>query len=124
MYRKVLFNNFHFSIFGTIDIRTRTIEKTRLQLKIEALLIRKDYAKPTMLITRDLHSRMKLRGRRARTCEEEKKAFSLFSYVSQAPFAITRTFIPLCHAGYCVIKTGRQSTQQFDASDHFSHSTA
>ena len=82
MYRKVLFNNFHFSIFGTIDIRSRTIEKTRLQLKIEALLIRKDYAKPTMLITRDLHPRMKLRGRRARTCE--------------APFAITRTFIPLC----------------------------
>ena len=124
MYRKVLFNNFHFSIFGTIDIRSRTIEKTRLELKIEALLIRKDYAKPTMLITRDLHPRMKLRDRRARTCEEEKKAFSLFSYVSQAPFAITRPFIPLCHAGYCVIKTGRQSTQQFDASDHFSHSTA
>ena len=104
MYRKVLFNNFHFSIFGTIDIRSRIIEKTRLQLKIEALLIRKDYAKPTMLITRDLHPRMKLRGRRARTCEEEKKAFSFFSYLSKAPFAITRTFIPPCHAGYCIIK--------------------
>ena len=61
-----------------------------------------------MLIARDLHQHMKLRGRRARTREEEKKAFSLFSYFSHAPFAITRkALFPLCHAGYCVIETGR-----------------
>ena len=81
MYRKVLFNNFHFSIFGTIDIRSRTIEKTRLQLKIEALLIRKDYAKPTMLIMRDLHPRMKLRGRRAGPARKRRKHFP-FSLMS------------------------------------------
>ena len=47
-----------------------------------------------MLIARDLHPRMKLRGRRARIREEGKKAFSLFSYLSHEPFAIIRTFIP------------------------------
>ena len=73
-----------------------------------------------MLIARDLHPRMKLRGRRARIREEGKKAFSLFSYLSHEPFAIIRTFIPtLPHR-----LLRNRNVDEFYASDHFSRSTA
>ena len=114
MHRKVLFNNFHVDIYGTINynLKNKTLAKNR------STADQKRYAKSTMLIARDLHPRMKLRGRRARTREEEKKAFSLFSYCISLtrPSRSHAHLFPLCHAGYCVIETGRQSTQQFYAS--------
>lgn len=96
MYRKVLFNNFHFSIFGTIDIRTRTIEKNKTTAKNRSTVEQKrlrqtnnvDYARPSLAHETAWQTREDLRGR-------EESIFPFLLCLSSALRDHTHLYSPL-----------------------------